>query len=873
MEHKPLYLSPRFFLILIILLAVSFSFPSWTQELPVEKTTIKSELAEPFSYFLVPSDVLGFKSCPEGTQITYDGAFNTVFGEFDIFAGSKLKPVNKRVKTLYRGYLPVIEYSFERDSTEYSIQAFAVPRNLDPRNDLINFIRITAKNRGQRSKETEIKVLFTDPHGRSRYLPNNRENAEWYHEQFINSWVYVTKRRPYVKGGEAWRGRHLVFLYSPPRDTNKIKVQPAMKGTVVSGPSVLFKIELQPGESRSVYFKLPYVPIFSEKKEEIALLKKMDYDDYFTKTVTFWEDELNKGMVLSIPDPKVENTIKSSLIYLMIARDITKNGKFIQKVNEFQYDFFYPRDVSYITRMYDMYNRPDMARESLDHFIVYDRNGRPKKFRSIYPDDWGQVLWAMGAHFRATGDLDFARFIYPLIPPHFNKFIKLCKTDPLGLWPVAGPYDNEAISGHYTGHSFWALLGMKEAINIARALGKDEDARRFQKVYDEYYNRFIKVLRNVAAKAEGYIPPGLDDPNAGYDWANVSGGVYPFELLNPFDPLVTATVNMVREFKYQEGIMTYGPNAWVMKQNWMKNDATAFMGWLHHYETFYELETLLAREEQRKVVEDMYSFLAHTSSTNAGFEFSILPWGDRDPHENYPPHGWCAARYCELLRNMFLRERGDTLHFASVLAPKWVEPGKTVQLKNGATFFGDISYTIKSHKKGADVEIAAKWRRMPKKIIFHTPWFLNISGAIVNGKKVKVKNQAFEIPPETKYIRLKWKWNEKPGLTYKRAVEILIRKMHRLKPTDDRSFLFPTPRPPKLRGRTTFTKSMNVNMFIPGGIGKIYYTLDGSEPDEKSKLYEEPFKITNTTVLKAITIWDNGRRSESVSVRLEKLAD
>ena len=42
---------------------------------------------------------------------------------------------------------------------------------------------------------------------------------------------------------------------------------------------------------------------------------------------------------------------------------------------------------------------------------------------------------------------------------------------------------------------------------------------------------------------------------------------------------------------------------------------------------------------------------------------------------------------------------------------------------------------------------------------------------------------------------------------------------------------------------------VNLEEIIPGS--KIYYTLDGSEPDQKSTLYEKPFSIMETTVLKA----------------------
>ncbi len=51
--------------------------------------------------------------------------------------------------------------------------------------------------------------------------------------------------------------------------------------------------------------------------------------------------------------------------------------------------------------------------------------------------------------------------------------------------------------------------------------------------------------------------------------------------------------------------------------------------------------------------------------------------------------------------------------------------------------------------------------------------------------------------------------------------------------------------------------------------GKNFYTTDGSEPDENSKLYTEPFKLLETTVIKAFTKWEDSQ-SRVISFKVEK---
>jgi hexosaminidase len=48
-----------------------------------------------------------------------------------------------------------------------------------------------------------------------------------------------------------------------------------------------------------------------------------------------------------------------------------------------------------------------------------------------------------------------------------------------------------------------------------------------------------------------------------------------------------------------------------------------------------------------------------------------------------------------------------------------------------------------------------------------------------------------------------------------------------------------------------FDRKMNVTLTCADANAKIYYTLDGSEPTQKSKLYTKPFSINTTTTIKA----------------------
>ncbi|MCH8274782.1 MAG: chitobiase/beta-hexosaminidase C-terminal domain-containing protein [Armatimonadetes bacterium] len=828
-------------------------------ELQEKQDKIKEELSGPFCYFLMPSDEIGFKDCPEGTQVTYDGAFNTGFGEFWLWVpsgnGVVLQPVNARVKTLLRGYLPVVEYDFQHMGVSYHVQAFAAPIDLNPRNNLINFVRVIARNDGDRQATDTLVPMFTERRGIGR---ENLGCPDWYRDKYMPADDFSPSGPFTVEGGRVWRSSHLVFVQLPKGPGGMVERQG-------------FTIELEPGEQQTFEFKVPYVPVHKSHTDQIEVIVNADYDDYLEKVIRFWENELSRGAQFEVPEPKVVNTMKSSLIYDLIARDISEDGKtYVQKVSDVHYDAFWVRDGAYIVRAYDLLGMHKVAEECIGHFLLYNEDGSVKSFRGHQPDSWGQSLWTVGAHYRITGDMEFAKRVYPAVPPHIEQFEALCAGDPLNLWPVSGPYDNEGINAHYTGHSFWAMLGLKEAITLAKAVGKLDDAAAWQELHDEYLERFMVQLRKMTDQTEGYIPPGIDDPSAGNDWANASGGVYPFEVLDPHDPLVGTTLRTIREYKYREGIMTYGPNAWTVKER-TRQDMPGNPGLLHHYETFYLTQALLARGEQRKVLEDFYSILVHTGSTNSGFEWSIDPWADRDPKGNFPPHGWFAARYNELLRNMLVREEGRDLHLASVLSPEWLKPGDRVKVQNAPTSFGVVSYTVDSKQDGADVEIRAEWREAPEDLLFHIPWFLRVTSARADGRTVQVDNGVISLRPSTRSLALKWEWKERPDLSYKTGVRLFLNKYWIRDAREEYGFLFPRLTPPKVfGGNAIFVGTADFELFVPGGVGEIRYTTDGSAPRRNSRKYSRPIRLTETTIIRAVTVWADGSLSEPMKVTLRK---
>jgi hypothetical protein len=722
-----------------------------------------------FSYFQYPTDVLGFMDAREGAEITPEGHIYTGYTELIFLHGTGFTYFPLRTHYwLEKEYLPVHHWEQTVDGIEYRFMAFAAPLDLNPERNLVVFIKITVGNRSN-SKKNPLFALGTrygcaESEGTGKYAPlrhrfRRPEKAirvgmyEQEGEHFSSRWMFQFKDNSLLRHGK------ILYTFSGAVEPDYFsykgyKTKPGKEFTqppVASSPVgiVRFSKELNPGESFDISVKMPYTPVepSSEAAREMAGLS---FPAMKRQVVDFWEDLLARGMQVELPEEKPVCVYKTGLIYDLIARDKIGDD-YVQKVNEFHYDAFWLRDSAYLVRSYDLGGYHDIARQSLEFFFRWQKEDGNFLSQGGQYDGWGQTLWALGQHYRLTGDKAFAEKSLQAIMKAAEWLNEQIKEDPLGIMPITTPGDNEAIEGgHVTGHNFWALAGLKNAIALAEGLSKSKEAHTLKALHKKLRRNVLKTLHKVLKATGKYIPPGLDKPG-GQDWGNLMA-VYPEEILGPHHPAVTETLKRSKA-KYREKIMTY----WNTR-------------YLHHYLTMKNTETLVVRGDQQEVLDEFYAILAHTSSTQAGFEFSIDPWSNRDFRANLAPHGWFAAKYRNLLRSMLIRERGEVLHLLSVVSPAWAKAGDQVRVKNAPTYFGKVSFSARFNETGMDLELEPQFSRPPSAIAVHIPYFARFTGSTAG----KLKRGALFFPHGQKKLSIQWKLKENaPFYSFEKMVQWL----------------------------------------------------------------------------------------------------
>jgi hypothetical protein len=726
---------------------------------------------QPFSYIWPSTDQMTIRGAQLGTEITTEGYLYTGWGELMFLVGNPPQPVSQRIRTLERGYLPIFHYQYADGTVRYDVTTFAAPLGGSGSADqLVNFIRVVATNSGKVERTSYFNVAFRyngpvdnpDGAGDHRFpRPVVLGKPGDYSQAGVNfdpNWTYGFADDLATRSGKVvyefpasfrpvlWLTRS--ELYSHAR---KIDVLPDTPVLLTQ-----FELHLASGASQALIFKMPVQPIAADGQAGVQALRAATFDSAFQRTVDYWQQTLDKGMQIQLPEAKVADTFRASLVYDLEAID-HRGEDYIQTVNKVQYHAFWLRDGSHIMNAYDETGHFDAARQCLPFFLkTQNADGLFLSQPGQY-DGWGQALWAFGRYYELSHDRAFATQVYPAVKRAVAWLHQAREADPMHLMPAANPHDDEFTqkTAHVTGHNFWALVGLRSAIELAKAVGTPEDAAEFQREYDDYSQRLFAALRAVAAKNGGYIPAGIDVPG-GQDWGNMNT-LYPEVLLPPSDPLVTGTLEHTRA-EYAEGLMTYA-------------------SLLHHYITMKNSEAEIVRDDQQQVVGDLYAILLHTSSTQAGWEYGVAPWGTRDFGVDLAPHGWFAADYIALVRNMLVREEGNDLHLLSVLSPAWTKPGATIEIRNAPTRFGIVGFKAIFGTGGMTLDLDSNLRQKPEQIVLHLPWFVTAKSARADGRQISITGSQLQLPPSALRVEVDWvRRAPVPDLSYSRAVEAYERE-------------------------------------------------------------------------------------------------
>lgn len=503
-----------------------------------------------------------------------------------------------------------------------------------------------------------------------------------------------------------------------------------------------------PGERRNLGIEE------TRRRETAALLP----EEAKARVRKYWEEQFKQGARYLVPEKTVVDLYKASLAQLFIHRLPLKEGPILPIGGGPQFYFdFAERDCAYGVHAIDLAGFGDDAESLLENYL------KPKEYfdqprwhlgqwkdgswltRGHEQDTQGQVLWTLGEHFRFSGNLGWLTRAYPFIKrgveyvisrrADYKARINNADDPRYGLW-IPG-YDESGKWGEVTNSyyfSYWTVAGLRLAVTGARAMGRTDDAQRWQ----TELNDLLSCLRKSIAKTfyclderRGHLIRYPEYPASDDIWGTQEA-VWPGEVLDPHDPKVTATLRFMEERTYsRRGVFVLGDDAAVI---WPSSASAA---WAMNY---------LYRGEPDRVVEIFYAMIDNAGPTLSWAETVNLTTnrgaGDQ-------PYTWGHACYIILLRHMLIHEQGNRLHIAPAIPRKWLSSPEGITVEEAPTCFGELSYHIKlrSEKDILSAKIELNPRKMPEEIILH----LRLMESY-RVREVRVNDGAHELFTDTEII-------------------------------------------------------------------------------------------------------------------------
>lgn len=722
----------------------------------------KLDSKKEWTYSPNSTTVIGVPFVKKPIQVTFDGAIYTENGELCFFYGKDMTPVLANQKKFIDGYIPITTYTWQKNGIEYNLESFAATVKPLNEKNAIAFARLSMKNLSKnKAKVAQIAGAF-------------RGNGEYF-RRGSGSFKCVSNTKYTIENSYKNNRKENKYFYSfspegvavksvagiPYKSTYQAKDFFITK-RVATALSVYCK-ELKPQETFVATFKMPKYPISDMNvANEIA---KADYNEYRGKTVTYWQDLLKNKTTFDIPEKRVNDAWRGALTHLILA---TRNQGNRRQGSGLPYDSLFLNDYVDMRYAYDNYgltdfvdvNTPWLLKQQLDNGMFFDvalSHGN-KKLASH-----GQALFSIAHHYILTRDDNYLKQVYQTMKKGTEWIVNEHYKNKNGLMPESWTYDNEMIKGCYTSHNLWALLGLRNAIRVARLAGNTTDVERWTKA-EKSYEKAIKKAVNWTVENKGYVDTGLYDyivgPDArkgfleyrtNQDWEN-DLLVYPSELLTCDDPIVKKTLDYIKWRKYREGVMTY------------RNGQH-----LHQYITLNQANNYAAIGDSEQALIDLYSVLLHNGSTNEGFENLTIPWSNRTAKASCPPpHAWAAAKTALFIRNMLVREHGGKaglnegergVFLYNVISPAWATSGKNIKINNAVSEFGKINSEMNFSQNGATVTFAGPFKNKVNFIAVRVPYFVNLINFKTDASESSLKNGVVYLSKDVKKLVMNWTEN------------------------------------------------------------------------------------------------------------------
>ncbi len=478
----------------------------------------------------------------------------------------------------------------------------------------------------------------------------------------------------------------------------------ARDGFGYASGALAFGFDLPPGATEEIPLELPLHPKASGSSSGRLLSRRQARSLVASRLAACareWRGKLGRVGLQGPPQAQtLLRTLRSNLAFALLERD----GPAIRPGTR-SYARSWIRDGALIAAALLRLDHAETVRGYIEWFVRFQEpDGRvpccvDRRGADAVPenDSHGELLFAIAEYWRFTRDADLARRLFPNVERAVSyidllrqtrrteEFRSAEKLPFFGLLPESISHEGySARPVHSYWDDFWALRGLKDATELAAALGREDQLLRWAAIRDEFAQDLSASLeRTISSRGIDTIPGSVEladfDPTAttiALDPGGETDRLPRRELLRTFE-------------RYEEDFRR-------------RRDGKA--PWDAY--TPYEIRTVgtFVRLDRRERAHELLDFFLG-GRRPAGWN----QWAEvvgREPRAprfvGDMPHAWVGADFIRSCLDLFAweREKDGALVIAAGLPPGWLRGGPGVAVRGLRTPHGPLSYTLRGEERG-----------------------------------------------------------------------------------------------------------------------------------------------------------------------------
>jgi len=526
-----------------------------------------------------------------------------------------------------------------------------------------------------------------------------------------------------------------------------------------------YAVRLAPKAIHAVYWKAPYLELMDA--QDLARFRAIRYEAEAPKVLAHWREVLGGGMQIETPEPLLNKFYRANLWHVLVSTDKDPSTSlYMAPAATVRYDVF-PNETCMIARSLEMRGLHEEAARYLEPMFHYQgTRALPGNFKTSegvlfsagpytcvagYNMHHGFVLWAAAEHYRWTKDKAWLEARLPALLKACNWIIaerqatkretQGRRVPEYGLAPAGQLEDVEEFQYWYATNAYYCL-GLKTTADVLAELGHAE-AERLAREAEAYRADILASADEMLARTpavrllDGTYVPYL--PSRVYARTHRAEGwirealycalhLYEAGLLSPTDPRVEWMLLDLEDniFVRPESGYSLRP----LEEKWFD-----WGGFTLQPNLLGNAMAYLERDETPNFLRAFFNTFAVSlyPDTMCFAEWVRSHGVGGGPLYKTPDE----CKFVQWLRAMLVREDGRTLRLTSGAPKEWFADGKRIAVRDAQTFFGEMSFEVRSHLGEGRIEatVVAPRRTPAEKIVvrFAHPAGQAIKAVTVNG--------------------------------------------------------------------------------------------------------------------------------------------